>query len=66
MPHSQGLFNNTFPEPNQPNSSYLLLLGTFSYCSPIYVRLGLSKGLFAVSLLVKILKALLPSSVLAT
>jgi hypothetical protein len=22
MPHSQGLFNNPYPESNQPNSSY--------------------------------------------
>jgi hypothetical protein len=22
MPHSQGLSNNPYPEPNQPNSSY--------------------------------------------
>ena len=49
MPHSQGLSNNSYPEPNQPNS-----------------RLGLPKGLFPVGLLDKILKALVPSSILAT
>ena len=52
MPHSQGLSSNSYPEPNQPNSPHL--------------RLGLSKGLFPVGLPVKILKALLPSSILAT
>ena len=67
MPHSQGLSNNPYPELNQPNSSYLI---------PIYIksililsshlRLGLHEGLFPVGLPVKILKAFLPSSILAT
>ena len=50
MPHSQGLSNNSYPEPNQPTSPHL----------------GLPKGLFPVGLPVKILKALLPSSILTT
>ena len=38
MPHSQGLFNNPYPEPNQPNSPHwhLSLQGPFQYCPPIY------------------------------
>ena len=66
MTHSQRLSNNPFPEPNQPNSSYLF---------PIYIRsililsshlrLGLPKGFFPVGSPVKILKALLASFILA-
>ena len=65
MPHSQGLSNNSYPEPNQPNyplpisSRSILILSS-------HLRLGLPKGLFPVGLPVKILKALLPSSILAT
>ena len=38
MPHSQGLSNNSYPEPNQPNYLhwYLSLQGPFYYCPPIY------------------------------
>ena len=57
MTHSQGLSNNSYPEPNQPNSSILILSS--------HLHLGLPKGLFPVGLPVKILKALLPSSILA-
>ena len=67
MPHSQGLSNNSYPEPNQPNylqlipiSSRSILILSFHLC------LGLPKGLFPVGLPVKILKALLPFSILAT
>ena len=61
MAHSQGLSNNSYPEPNQPNSpSRSILMLSF------HLRLGLPKGLFPVGLPVKILKALLPSSILAT
>ena len=61
MPHSQGLSNNSYPEPNQPNypSSSILILSS-------HLRLGLSKGLFPVGLPVKILKELIPSSILAS
>ena len=60
MPHSQGLSNNHYPEPNQPISLRSILI-----CS-CHLLLGLSKGIFPVGLLVKILKALLPFSILAT
>ena len=62
MPHSQGLSNNPYPEPNQPNYPhwYLSLQGPLY----AYLRLGRPKGLFRVELLVKISKALLPSSIL--
>ena len=52
MPYSQGLSNNLYPELIQPNSSYWYL--------------GFPKSLFPVGLPVKMLKALLPSSILAT
>ena len=55
MPHSQGLSNNPYPGPNQPT----LILSS-------HLRLGLPKGIFPVGLPVEILKALLPSSILAT
>ena len=64
MPNSQGLSNNSYPEPNQPSlipisSRSILILSS-------HQRLGLPKGLFPVSLPCKILKALLPSCILAT
>ena len=62
MPHSQGLSNNPYPEPNHPNYSHLWSILILSS----HLRLGLPKGLFLVSLPVKILKAFLPSSILAT
>ena len=67
MPHSQGLSNNPCPETNQPNYPhwYLSPQGSFQYC-PSHLRLGVPKGLFPVGLPVKILKALLPSHILAT
>ena len=61
MPQSQGLSNNPYPEPNQPNSSSrsIIILST-------HLRLGLHKDLIPVKIpAVKILKALLPSSILA-
>ena len=79
MQHSQGLSNNPYPEPNQPNSPhwYLSLQSPqFPALIPIssrfililsfHLRLGLPKGLFLVGLPNKILKALLPSSNLDT
>ena len=64
MLHSQGLSNNPYPEPNKFNSPlwYLPPQGPRSS----HLSLCLSKGLFPVGLPVKILKALLPSSILAT
>ena len=56
MPHSQGLSNNPYPEPNQPNSSYWYL----------FKILAFPKGLIPVGVPVKILKAIIPSSVQAT
>ena len=56
MLHSQGLANYPYHEPNQPISLKCILILSF------HLRLGLPKGLFPV----KILKALLPSSILAT
>ena len=55
MSHSQGLSNNSYPEPNQP----ILILSS-------HLRLDLPKSLFPVGLPVKMLKALLPSSILVT
>ena len=68
MQHSLVLPNNPYPETNQPNSPhwYISLQGPFYFNPPIYLRLGLPKGFFHVGLPVKILKALLPSSILAT
>jgi hypothetical protein len=55
MLHSKGLSNNPYLEPDQPNSPHWYLS-----------HQGLPKGLFPVGVLVKILKALLPSFILAT
>ena len=61
MPHSQGLSNNSNPEPNQ-----FPALTPISLILSSHLRLGLPKGLFPVGLPVKILKVLLLSSILAT
>jgi hypothetical protein len=62
MPHPQGPSNNPYPEPSQPNPSYIISILTMS-SNP---GLGLCRGLFPMSLPLNILKALLPSSILAT
>ena len=64
MLHSQGLSNNTYPELNQSNFlySHLFLLDLLSF----HLCQGLPKDLFPVNLPVKIIKSLLPSSILAT
>ena len=62
MPHSQGFSNNSYPGPNQPNSR----IDTYLFKVHSNIVLGLPKGLFTVGLSVKILKSLLPSSILAT
>ena len=67
MSHSKGLSNNPYSKPNQPNypqwypisSRSILILSS-------QLRLGLPKGLFPIGLPVKILQALLPSSIMAT
>jgi hypothetical protein len=67
MPHSQGLPYNPYPEPNQPNSSYWYLFFLRSILILYsHLRFGLPKGIFPVGVPVKILKALLPSSILST
>ena len=60
MPHSQ--------EPNQPNSSYWLIPISLRFILILssHLCLGLPKGLFPADVPVKILKALLLSSILAT
>ena len=60
MPHSQGLFNNSYPETNQLSSR----VDTYFLKIHSNIALGLPNGIFPVGLLVKILKALPPSSVL--
>ena len=60
MPHLQGLFNNPNIEANRPNSSYFFLILYSHLCHDV------PEGLFPVGLPVKILKALLRSSILAT
>ena len=64
MPHSQGLFYNPYPVPNQPIVLIHILRSILTLTS--HLRLGLPKGIFPVGLPVKMLKALLPSSILAT
>ena len=67
MLHSQGLSNNSYPEPNQPKLPALIPISSRSILIlSSHLRIGLPKGLFPVGLPVKILKALLPSSILAT
>jgi hypothetical protein len=64
MQHSQGLSNNPYPELYQPKLS--ALIPVFSRSILIlssHQRLDLPIGLFPVGLPVKILKALLPSSI---
>ena len=67
MQHSQELSNNPYPKPNQPNYPQLVPISSRSILIlSSHLRLGLPKGLFPVGLSVKILKAVLPSSILAT
>jgi hypothetical protein len=60
MQYSKGLSSNPYPEPNQPISSRSILILSF------HLRLGFLKGLFPVGLPVNILKAVLPTFILAT
>ena len=63
--HSQDLCNNPYPKSNQPNSSYLHIYLRSILIVPSHLRLDLSKSLLPVAVSVKILRALLPSSILA-
>ena len=58
MPHSQVLPKNLYSEPKQSNSSHSNVV--------LHLRLGFPKGLLPAGVPVKILKALLPSPILAT
>ena len=64
IPHSQELSNNPYPELNFLALTRISLRSILTLSS--YLHLGLPIGLFAVGLPVKILKGLLPSSILAT
>ena len=66
MPHSQGLSNNPYPDPNQPNFRTDTCFFKIHSNIVSHLRLVLPKGLFPVGLPVKILKALLPPSILTT
>ena len=57
MPHSQGLSENPYPEPNQPNSPHRYVSSRFILILSSHLRVGLPKALFPVSLPVKILAA---------
>ena len=58
MPHTQGLSNNPYSEPTQANSTISL--------RSILTLSNFLKGSFPIGLPVKILKAVIPSSILAT
>ena len=60
MPHSLGLSNNSILSRINP----ITRIDTYPF--KVHSNVGLPKGLFPVCLPVKILKALLPSSILAT
>ena len=64
MQHSQESSNNPYPEMNQPNSSLVPISLMSILILSSHLRLGLPKGLFPVGLRAKILKVLLPSSIL--
>ena len=68
MPYSQGISNKPYSEHNQPNSSYWFLFFTIHSNIILSLRLDLPKcrNIFQVGITVKILKALLSDSTLAT
>ena len=66
MQHSQGVSSNPYPQPNQPNTGVLIPISLTSILIfSSHLRLGLP-NLFPAGILVKISKALLLSSILAT
>ena len=65
-PSMSQLSNNPYPEPNQPNSPHWHISSRSILILSSHLRLGLSKGLFPVGLPLKIYKALLHFSILAT
>ena len=67
IPHSQRLYTIPYPELNQFN--FLVLAPIYFNISSkyfSYIPLGLLRGLFSVGLSVKVLKALLPSTIQTT
>ena len=64
--HSQGLSNNPYPEPNHSISRSDTCFFQFILILSSHLRLGLPKDIFPAGVPVKILKALLPSFILAT
>ena len=66
MPHSQGLSNILYPEESTQIPALIPISSRSILILSSHLRLGLPTGLFPVGLHVKILKALLPSSILAT
>ena len=67
MPNSQGFSSNAYPDPNQTQFLVLIPISLRSILvMSSHLRLGLPKGIFPIGLPVKILKAVLPSSILAT
>ena len=66
MPHSQGLSNNSYPEPNQPNPHIDTYFFTIHSNIVLPSTPRPSKRSPSCTLPVKILKALLPSFILAT
>ena len=62
MPHSQGLSNNSYPEPKQPNYPHLFKV----HSNIVLPSTPRPPQRYISCLPVKILKALLPSSILTT
>ena len=61
MPHSEGFFNNPYPEPINPVpriDSYVFKIQILSS----HLRLGHPKGLFPAGLPIKMLKVLFPTT----
>ena len=66
MPHSQGLSNNLYPERNQSNLVLIPIFLRYILMLSSHLCLGLPKGHFPIGVPVKVLKGLLPSSILTT
>ena len=66
MPHSQGFSNNPILSRVNPIPRIDTYFLRSILISPSHLRLGHPKGIFPVGVPVKILRALLPSSILAT